>query len=306
MLGKLYVSSCRHLPGGPENLPHLMHLVPQVVTDVLRVVRSSTSNTSTTFTDYEAARRACQTDGYEASDVVKLVAAKTHTWRDSLASSPALGADANQARLLLGLEGAQQNGKLSVLDLGGACGATYFYAQRYFGDRVTLEWDVIETSAMADAGREQFQSANLRFYDSIEQACAKRIPDLVLASSSLQYMPDTLGTLRKVVKLGARHLLIVRQGVYPGAETVTIVQRSRLGANGPGPVPKGFKDGYSEYPVTYVSQATFEAAIREEYDIQLIFDELPQIVRVRGMAIPSRGYVCKRKVPATGSDPVSE
>ena len=56
---------------------------------------------------------------------------------------------------------------------------------------------------------------------------------------------------------------------------VVVVQETRLGSNGPGPLPDGLSDGRACYPVTYARLREVERILETHYAIQARFNEGP-------------------------------
>lgn len=86
---------------------------------------------------------------------------------------------------------------------------------------------------------------------------------------------------------------MTRTGLAQGDERVTIVQRSTLAANGPGPLPEGVSDGTVAYPATFVSRSAFESALESGYDIVARIREDRVSYDVAGHQIDTYGYACR-------------
>lgn len=99
--------------------------------------------------------------------------------------------------------------KITILDVGGGLGAHYLEAKRHF-PHVEFVWDIVETPAMAQAGREHFSSDNLRFFDSIDDLVPNTY-DVILMSSVLQYMEYPDRFLEKILKMKSENIIINRQ-----------------------------------------------------------------------------------------------
>ena len=84
------------------------------------------------------------------------------------------------------------NGCVSVLDIGGSLGSSYFQHLSMLKD-CNLLWHVVEQAHFVRAGKEHFESAFLKFHDSIDSCTISNSIDLVLFSSVLQYLksPET-------------------------------------------------------------------------------------------------------------------
>ena len=105
---------------------------------------------------------------------------------------------------------ARNNGNLCVLDMGGSLGTTYFQNDRFLNDINLSSWNIVEQPHYVKAGRAHIQDEILRFYDSIENCLNECNPNVVLISSSLQYMPDPQTTIDSVSNVGADAIIFDR------------------------------------------------------------------------------------------------
>ena len=119
---------------------------------------------------------------------------------------------------------------------GGACGIHRAVAEMVF--ERTFDWQVVETDAMAAAGREIWGGAFFnRIQDTFWLNGTRQTPDIALAIGSLPYTAAPCAYLRELVELGPAYLYISR--TVMAEEEMYGVQWSRLSDNGPGPMPEG-------------------------------------------------------------------
>ncbi len=178
---------------------------------------------------------------------------KNKIYRDHLQRTRTLGIDT--LRLAVGLAAVERKGPtLSVIDFGGG-GGTHFSLRAPCSAPPRHYMELfVETPAMVKAANANLACRGLRFFESIEEAQEDMgIVDLVFASGSLQYTPDPLAMLRRLVSIEAPHLYITRTSFNDQQETMFALQHSRLSHNGPGPLPEGFNDEGVSYPVTFFS-----------------------------------------------------
>ena len=88
------------------------------------------------------------------------------------------------------------NGRLSVVDFGGALGSHFFQNRSLLKDVRELNWTVVEQPRFVQAGQEYLRDNVLNFSSSLDQAIAEGKPDVLLMSSVLPYLPDPLELLR--------------------------------------------------------------------------------------------------------------
>jgi putative methyltransferase (TIGR04325 family) len=176
---------------------------------------------------------------YENKELVKVVLEKTKIYKRSLELHSGLGRE----YLLTAINLSSRNGKCKVLDFGGACGAEYFLIKSLLN--IDFYWTVVETPEMIKQAKE-LATYHLKF--------TTRLPknvDLVYSSGALQYLNEPYTMLEKLVKLRPKYIFLKRLVV---GEEKDYIQKSRLKDNGPGPLPKGFRDRNIYYPAKILSK----------------------------------------------------
>lgn len=108
------------------------------------------------------------------------------------------------------LAAANNGGRLSVLDFGGALGSVYFQNLRLLLDLPNLNWNVIEQSHYVTAGQQYIQDNHIKFYHSIEACLAENQPNVILLSGVLQYLQAPEELIKTLPSVGAKYLIIDR------------------------------------------------------------------------------------------------
>ena len=108
---------------------------------------------------------------------------------------------------------ARQQGRLNVLDFGGALGSTYFQHRRFLGGLAEVRWNVVEQAHYVACGNAEIADGTLRFYPDIAACLAEQTPNVVLLSGVLQYLPEPLALLDELASVGATVMLIARTPV---------------------------------------------------------------------------------------------
>jgi putative methyltransferase (TIGR04325 family) len=120
-----------------------------------------------------------------------------------------------------------------VIDLGGGAGTHFDTLRRIFPD-AKIDYYVIETKEMVrQATEKRIGIDGLTFLSDPESPTLRGDFDLMLANSSLQYLPDVEKTLKQILKLKPKNIFITRTPFTFDAETAHINQISRLVDNGP-------------------------------------------------------------------------
>jgi putative methyltransferase (TIGR04325 family) len=262
-------------------------------------VKTAVRRHAPVFADYAEALPHCRPGGYDDRAIAAVVRAKTGRLANDPDASDNLLPPAGRAGLALLSALAQlvrgKDRPIRVLDVGGACGAHYF-AARHLAPAARFDWCVVETGAMISAGR-SLADDGLKFAADIADGVCMLggAADLLHSSSTLQYLPRPETGLSGMLAVRAPVLALTRLSLTDG-DSFTVVQKSRLSQNGPGPMPPGFQDASVSYPLTILNRARVEEALRSnDYEIVARYrDESSDHITPRGM-IRGSSYVCLRK-----------
>ncbi|WP_409602001.1 methyltransferase, TIGR04325 family [Brevundimonas sp.] len=233
------------------------------------------------YADYKAAAAARKAD-YHDPDLAAVVLEKTRRIR---AIDPWMGVGEHQAvATLLAVTTAVTATKavgrpLRVLDFGGAFGTAYHMVRHALpGD---YQWAVVETPTFARLGVTE-DHPGLRLFDSIDDAVAwLGDVDLLYSSGAIQYLPDPLGTLDRLLEVRPACTAWLRTAFSTESEVV-VLQSSRLADNGPGPLPAQFKDAEVHYPRTYLPLAAFLQRFQPRYRLIIEYGDGTPTLTVGG------------------------
>ena len=175
-------------------------------------------------------------------------------------------------------------GNLSVVDFGGALGSTYFQHLRFLSHLPLIRWRIVEQPHFVAVGIQRYQNERLSFHLKIECCLVDPLPDTILFSSSIQYVPDPYDCLRLIRNLGFRNILFDRTGFLrygPDRLTVQTVPASIYPAS---------------YPCWFFNETRFLSALREDYEIVAEFEALGGNIRIDGrIAAVEKGFLLTRK-----------
>lgn len=103
---------------------------------------------------------------------------------------------------------AQNAGVLKVIDFGGSLGSSYFQNRKFLKQLKKVEWSIIEQHQFVQAGKDDFQDEELRFYENVEECYAYTEPQAVLFSSVLQYLEEPYSILLKFFTLKIDYIIV--------------------------------------------------------------------------------------------------
>ena len=132
------------------------------------------------------------------------------------------GAQARQIKII-GMLINTLNHPLRVVDFGGAAGANYHVLPRELKERIE-SWTVVETPQVVQRASQAFRaSESLHFVESLGEIARK--PDYVLASSSLQYVPNAKRYLKDLQELDGHLICLDRTPMSSDESSHVYLQR---------------------------------------------------------------------------------
>lgn len=173
---------------------------------------------------------------------------------------------------------AVEQGRLRVVDFGGALGSTYFQNRRFLEPLAEISWCVVEQSAYCTIGQREFTTEKLQFLATIQKA-VRSGPNVMLCSSVLQYLERPYEFLREVVRSEVPYLLFDRTSFTMNDNDRLTIQR----------VPPWIYP--ASYPCWFFGRSKFLDILDSHYEKVIEFRALDQA------NIPSdfRGFLFKRK-----------
>ena len=239
------------------------------------------------YPNWEAAAR--RGEGYDAQAILAKSRETTQMARSGAAAEArdgvALSHAADRYPMLTGLlrAAALNEGRLRVLDFGGALGGTYFACRPFLKGLAEVRWDVVEQPNFAECGREFFADDVLAFFSSLDEAFAHRRPDVVIFSSVLQYLEDPHAVMCGVVRQGVRHVVIDRTPVVSGERDIVTLQE----------VPARILR--SSYPARLLTRASLLKPFGADYCLAGEFDAIDAPVGGLARRVRFVGYLLERE-----------
>jgi len=233
-------------------------LLPPVVTRLLRRPPPPSPSFTGDFRSYEEAARAASSSGYEDHAALARTLATTADYRARIARSPDVAVEPRVLQtlsaILLGIERAKGE-KVRILDFGGGVGLHFFTLSPFLARRWSVDWTVCELPALVRAGREA-HGGDIRFVEDLSALGDERF-DVVLASGSIQYVPDPVATCEALLDR-CDALVINRTPFISAATDRLVVQEVRM------------EQGIVRYPAWFLSRERWWAFFaRRGYRVDL-------------------------------------
>jgi putative methyltransferase (TIGR04325 family) len=239
------------------------------VEEVKRLFARLNRENTTELREYESFAAALRdSDSYEDPRLVDVVKEKTKRYRERLAQKPPITTRQLVQNLFV-LSYVEPQRSINVLEIGGACGASYFETELMVPGRIR-HWAIVETPAMAAAGE---SDSKLSFHSDISSATNRlESRDLAIAQGALQYAGDPLQTLADLCALQMSYIYVTRTAVANTQTPIFTKQGTEIAAHGPGQLPNA-PEGSSSQPMTLVSFEALLGALPSNYEILFRFEE---------------------------------
>ncbi len=172
--------------------------------------------------------------------------------------------------------------KLSVLDFGGALGSTWWQHRRWLADLAEVRWSVVEQRGFVEAGRREFTTGPLRFYETIDACFAVEHPTVLLLSSVLPYVEQPHALLAQLARCECDWIIIDRTGLTRNGRDRLTVQH----------VPESIYR--ATYPCWFFDRARLLASLLPRWQVVA---EWPSLDGGGGKNLEFRGFTLKRVRP---------
>ena len=158
----------------------------------------------------------------------------------------------------------ENNGRLHVLDFGGALGSSYFQCRQFLAPLPHVRWSVVEQPAHVACGAVDFADEHLQFFLDVSSAFKSGHPDVLLLSSVLQYLPEPTATLADLLAHRFKYVVVDRTLFHSGVGNRLTVQR----------VPEWIYP--ASYPAWFFSEPDFRSHFVSGYEWVADFEALDQ------------------------------
>ncbi len=243
------------------------------------------------YTSFEEAQKNCT--GYDESHILNRIIDTTNQVRKGEAVYERDGIIYDDVAInyhllstLLLIAGRNQN-KLTIIDFGGSLGTTYYQNIKYLSHLNELNWYIIEQENYVKEGRKLFKNENVKFYNSMQECLlANPNPDIVLLSSSLQYIKDPYNVLQHIQSFKVPYLMFDLMGYNHKPQDRITIQY----------VPPIFYGIKASYPCTFFSKDKLEKQMSATYQKEFEFISEPQQYYINFMPFRYSGSLWKINV----------
>lgn len=151
--------------------------------------------------------------------------------------------------------------RLNVLDFGGSLGSSYFQNIDFLKHLKELRWNVVEQKNFVEAGRKDLEDEHLKFYPSVKECLTASKPQVLLASSVLQYLEKPYEALKDWIDAGFEYIVFDRTAFLPDHDRLTVQK-----------VRPGIYD--ASYPAWFINKKKFLEMMGRKYRLLAEFDSL--------------------------------
>jgi putative methyltransferase (TIGR04325 family) len=247
-----------------------------------------------TYASYEDALINCGGPGYHDDTIAEIVLNKTIANIEELNRVKYVDMNLLNASYIISIL-INSKKEINIIDIGGACGLPYFICKKILGDKVKLNWRVVETESMVRAASKLTQDG-LSFYSDLDKCIAVNPSiDLIISSSTIPYLKSPAEYLLNITKINAPFIFLTRLSFSQTNKDIITIQRSMLSENGSGRLPDGFTDKEVRYPHTNMCERDFEEIMGSNYNLIQKFDEISGIRKVNNEPIVGYGVLFERK-----------
>jgi putative methyltransferase (TIGR04325 family) len=238
-------------------------------------------------------------NSYEDQRLIEIVAEKTRRYREDLRNSPVRTIESRQSgQNLFVLSQVEPQRRINVLEIGGACGASYYETIHLLPERIE-HWSIVETAAMVAAGEALKTGSGLSFHTRVADALAPLSSrDLAIVQGTLQYVPEPEQLLTQLFAYDIEYVYVTRTPVTTLNTPIVTKQETNLAAHGPGKLPNA-PAGKSTQPMTLLTNDALFAAVPPAYEIVFRFAESEEralLIDDREVGVRDVGFLARKRV----------
>jgi putative methyltransferase (TIGR04325 family) len=176
---------------------------------------------------------------------------------------------------------AQNKSSINVMDIGGSLGTTFFQNKAFFKNINLVSWNIIEQPNYVRAGKSNIEDEVIKFYSTVEDCLQNSSPNIVLISSSLQYMHNADIILNTLINIETEVIIFDR----------TIIQDSNINKIFVQYAPKSIG---GSYPCYSISESWLFNKLNKNFKLLVDFESLP-FPELEAINSKFKGYIFIKK-----------
>ena len=175
----------------------------------------------------------------------------------------------------------QKDNRLNLIDFGGSLGSSYFQNRELLKHLKDLKWNIVEQKSFMEYGKKYFEDENLKFYESIDECLNTNKPDLILISSSIQYLEEPYIFIEKIISYEFEYIIFDRTTFLKNEDRLTVQK-----------VPPSIYD--ASYPAWFLNETKFLKLFKEKYKLISDFDSLAGKINLEDATAFEKGFIFKK------------
>ena len=186
------------------------------------------------------------------------------------------------------LVASQNINELELIDFGGALGTSYFQNKKLLGHLKKLNWHIVEQDKFVEIGKKEFTDNVLDFYytKELDSLVSSKKPQVMIISSSLQFLPDPKTFLANLPNLNIPYLIFDK---IPFFTEVNMENRLMLQKVPPKIYP-------ASYPVWIFGENLFIKEMSKNYELVSDFDAYnARVEKIENGEMHYKGFIWKKK-----------
>lgn len=185
--------------------------------------------------------------------------------------------------LLVGMLRAASGGELRVLDFGGSLGTTYWQNRLFINGIKDLQWAVVEQENFVKVGNELLADGRLKFYTNLDECNEQIRPNLIIISSSLQYIEFPYQILDKLMSFNCKYIALDRTPLIKKSSRIVLQKVD----------PKIYD---ASYPCWLLNENELVNYISKKYNLLADFAIIDVRCRSGKLPIEYKGFIFEHKI----------
>ena len=171
--------------------------------------------------------------------------------------------------------------RLRVIDFGGALGSTFYQCRNLLAPLDDIKWSIVEQSQFVECGNQFIKEDSLDFYYSLEDCLNQNDKEVLLISSTLQYLDQPYKYLEEILSYNLPFLMIDRTPFFDLPDRITIQKVS----------PYIYE---ASYPAWFFNKKKFLSFVNRKYEMTLEWDSFEKW-DLGDVTVNNKGMLLRRK-----------